>query len=103
MLTAIIEPSKTISDQYGSQQLLTTDGKVLLGRAVEIGDEYYVFTVDVDAKPVIVKKSDVESVVSSKISQMPLGLIDSLNENELRDLMAYVMSAGDRKAKVYRD
>jgi mono/diheme cytochrome c family protein len=59
--------------------------------------------VDVDAKPVIVKKSDVESVVSSKISQMPLGLIDSLNENELRDLMAYVMSAGDRKAKVYRD
>jgi putative heme-binding domain-containing protein len=103
MLTAIIEPSKTISDQYGSQQLLTTDGQVLLGRAVEIGDEYYVFTVDVDAKPVIVKKSDVESVVSSKVSQMPIGLIDSLNENELRDLMAYIMSAGDRKAKVYRD
>jgi hypothetical protein len=76
---------------------------VLLGRAVEIGDEYYVFTVDVDAKPVIVKKSDVESVVSSKVSQMPIGLIDSLNENELRDLMAYIMSAGDRKAKVYRD
>jgi cytochrome c1 len=34
---------------------------------------------------------------------MPIGLIDSLNENELRDLMAYIMSAGDRKAKVYRD
>ena len=103
MLTAIIEPSKVISDQYGSQQLLTSDGKVLVGRAVEIGDEYYVYTVDVDAKPVVVKKTEVESIVSSKISQMPLDLIDGLNEDELKDLIAYLMSAGDENAKVYKD
>ncbi|HUP77874.1 MAG TPA: c-type cytochrome [Pirellula sp.] len=103
MLAAIIEPSRVISDQYGSQQVLTNDGTVLVGRAVEIGDEYYVYTVDVDAKPKVIKKADVESIVSSKISQMPLGLIDGLNEEELKDLMAYVMSAGDRRARVYRD
>ena len=103
MLNAIIEPSKVISDQYGSQQVLTSDGTVLVGRAVEIGDEYYVYTVDVDAKPKVIKKADVESIVSSKISQMPLGLIDGLSEEELKDLMAYVMSAGDRRARVYRD
>ena len=103
MLTAIIEPSKVISDQYGSQQLLTNDGKVLVGRAVEIGDEYYVYTVDVDAKPVVVKKTEVESIVSSKISQMPLALIEGLNEDELKDLIAYLMSAGDKNAKVYKD
>ena len=44
-----------------------------------------------------------ESVVSSKISQMPLGLIDGLNVEELKDLMAYIMAAGDKKAKVYLD
>ena len=103
MLTAIVEPSKVISDQYGSQQVLTSDGTVLVGRAVEIGEEYYVYTVDVDAKPVVVKKSDVESIVSSKISQMPLGLIDGLNEEELKDLLAYVMAAGDKKAKVFKN
>jgi len=103
MLAAIVEPSKVISDQYGSQQVLTSDGTVLVGRAVEIGEEYYVYTVDVDAKPVVVEKSDVESIVSSKISQMPLGLIDGLNEEELKDLLAYVMAAGDKKAKVFKD
>ena len=103
MLNAIIEPSKVISDQYGSHQVLTSDGTVLVGRAVEIGDEYYVYTIDVDAKPKVIKKSDIESLVSSKISQMPIGLIDGLNEEELKDLMAYIMSAGDRRARVYRN
>ncbi len=103
MLTAIVEPSKVISDQYGSQQVLTIDGTVLVGRAVEIGDEYYVYTVDVNAKPVVVKKSEVDSIVSSKTSQMPLGLIDGLNADELKDLMAYVMAAGDKKAKVFTE
>ena len=103
MLNAIVEPSKVISDQYGSQQLLTSDGTVLVGRAVEIGDEYYVYTVNADAKPIVVKKSDVESIVASKISQMPEGLIDTLNPEELKDLMAYVMSAGDKKASVYKE
>ncbi len=102
MLNAIVEPSKIISDQYGSQQLLTSEGKVLVGRTVEIGDEYYVYTVDADAKPVIVAKDDVETIQESKLSQMPLGLIDSLNEEELKDLMAYLIAAGDKKASVYK-
>ena len=102
MLNAIIEPSKVISDQYGSQQLLTSDGKVLVGRVVPIGDEYYVYTVDTDAKPVIIAKEDVETIQESKLSQMPLGLIDGLNEDELKDLMAYLIAAGDKKASVYK-
>jgi putative heme-binding domain-containing protein len=102
MLDAIIEPSKAISDQYGSQQVLTTDGKTLVGRAVEIGDELYVYTADVEAKPVVLKKEDVEQVSPSKVSQMPTGLIDALNDDELRHLMAYIMAAGDNRARVYK-
>lgn len=102
MFDAIIDPSKAISDQYGSQQVLTTDGKLLVGRTVEIGDEYYVYTVDADAKPVVLKKSDVEQVQPSKVSQMPVGLIDGLNEDELKDLFAYIMAAGEKRASYYR-
>ncbi|MFN9917683.1 MAG: c-type cytochrome, partial [Pirellulaceae bacterium] len=79
MLDAILEPSKAISDQYGSNQLLTQDGRVLIGRTVEIGDEYYVYTADPNAKPVILKKDQVEEVTPSKLSQMPAGLVDTLN------------------------
>ncbi len=102
MLDAIIEPSKAISDQYGSQQVLTADGKTLVGRAVEIGDELYVYTADAEAKPVVLKKDDIEQVTPSKLSQMPAGLIDALNEDELRDLIAYLMAAGDNRAKIYK-
>ncbi len=51
MIDAILEPSKAISDQYGSHQVVTDDGKVYVGRAVEIGDEYYVYLAEADAKP----------------------------------------------------
>jgi putative heme-binding domain-containing protein len=102
MLDAIIEPSKAISDQYGSHQVLTADGTVLVGRVVEIGDEIYVYKADADAKPVILKKSQVEELVPSKVSQMPVGLINSLNPDELKELMAYLMASGDSRAKVYK-
>ena len=102
MLEAIVEPSKAISDQYGSQQVLTTEGQSFVGRAVTIGEEVYIYTIDADAKPVVIAKSDVEEMKESKVSQMPVGLLDQLNEQEVRDLMAYLMSAGDPKSTVYQ-
>jgi putative heme-binding domain-containing protein len=102
MLEAIVEPSKAISDQYGSQQVLTTEGQSFVGRAVTIGEEVYIYTIDADAKPVVIAKSDVEEMKESKVSQMPVGLLDQINEQEVRDLMAYLMSAGDPKSTVYQ-
>jgi putative heme-binding domain-containing protein len=102
MLDAIIEPSKAISDQYGSHQIRTDEGTVLVGRVVEIGDEIYVYKADTDAKPVILKKSQIDELVPSKVSQMPVGLIDTLNPEELQDLLAYLMAGGDSRAKVYK-
>ena len=102
MLDAIIEPSKAISDQYGSHQVLTEEGTVFVGRTVEIGDEYYIYTADISGKPTIIKKVDVDQITPSKLSQMPAGLIDTLNEQELKDLIAYLLASGDRKAKYYQ-
>lgn len=102
LIDAIIEPSKVISDQYGSQQIVTSSGKVIVGRAVEIGNEYYVYTIDADAKPMILAKDDVDEIKPSKISQMPVGLIDSLNPEELKDLIAYMLASGDPRAAIYK-
>ncbi|XZE21414.1 c-type cytochrome [Pirellulaceae bacterium SH449] len=102
MLESIIEPSKAISDQYGSQQILTADGQSFVGRAVEIGNEIYIYTIDADAKPIVLAKDEIEEMKESKVSQMPVGLLDQLNEQEVRDLMAYLMTAGDSKSRVYK-
>ena len=102
LLDNIITPSKVISDQYGSHQVLTSDGKSLVGRAVEVEDKLYVYTIDADAPPQIIPKEDVEAMQVSKVSQMPVGLIDPLSAEELKDLIAYLLSGGNRRHAVYR-
>ncbi len=103
LIDAIVEPSKAISDQYGSQQLVTVDGQVIVGRAVEIGNEYYVYTVNTEVKPLVIKKDEVESITPSKLSQMPVGLLDNLNPEELKDLIAYMLAGGDERTPEFRN
>jgi putative heme-binding domain-containing protein len=102
MLDSVLEPSKVISDQYGSQQLLTTDGRVLVGRVVSIGDQLYVYTVDGGNQPQVIQRDDVDEMHVSQVSQMPVGLIDPLNDQELLDLIAYLQAAGSREDQRYR-
>ena len=42
-----------------------------------------------------VAKDDVESVKPSPVSLMPEKLLQPLNENEVLDLLAYMLSRGD--------
>lgn len=102
LMEAIIEPSKAISDQYGSHQILTADGVTLVGRVVEIGDELHVYTADVNQPPQVVHRDDVEQMAVSSVSQMPTGTIDTLNAEELKHLIAYILSGGDRRAEYFR-
>ena len=38
-----------------------------------------------------IRRAEVESITPSGISPMPAGLINTLNEDELRDLLAYLL------------
>ena len=48
-----------------------------------------------------VKRGDVESIEPSKVSMMPEGLLNSLNEDEIQDLIAFLLSSGDRQNKMF--
>jgi hypothetical protein len=49
-----------------------------------------------------VKRSELVSAEPSKTSPMPEGLINTLKQDEILDLVAYLLSAGDSKAKMFR-
>jgi hypothetical protein len=49
-----------------------------------------------------VKVTEVQTKKGSKISMMPGGLINSMNAEELKDLIAYFVSCGDKKHKIFR-
>lgn len=98
----IIDPSKIISDQYQSSIVLTADGRSLTGLMSEADGKVIVYPADVNAEAVYLDADDVEAIKPSPISQMPKGLIDGLNGEELRDLLAYLMSGGDpNDRKIY--
>ena len=104
LLESVVEPSKVISDQYANVIITTTDGKVVIGRIVNLGgDTLHVNTnmLDPNAQAHVNRKK-VESIETSKVSPMPEGLLDTLKEDEIADLMAFLLSRGDRKAKFFK-
>jgi hypothetical protein len=44
----------------------------------------------------------VEAMEKSKVSMMPTGLLDTFKEDEILDLVAYLLSRGDRSNPMFR-
>ncbi len=103
VLESIVDPSAVISDQYGSKVVTATGDRVAVGLVVEGDAEVKVYQADSSTPPAVFARGDVQSIEDSPISQMPSGLINALNPEELRDLVAYLMSGGDKRAKEFKD
>ena len=103
LLESTIDPSKEISDQYGAVEIRTHSGKLVVGRIVNLNaNNIQVNTNMLDpGKNESVDRNDVESMKPSKTSLMPAGLLDTMKEDEVLDLMAYLLSRGDRKHKMF--
>ena len=104
MLESIIDPSKTISDQYAATQFTLANGSSIIGRLTDQDNVSF----SVSRNPYspdqveVIKKKDVVAMRYSPISSMLPGLINSLNEEELKDLMAYLMTGGNAKDPVFK-
>jgi putative heme-binding domain-containing protein len=104
MAEAIVEPSKVISDQYKASVIRTTDDKTITGKIVsEVNGKYTVVTDPEDSTKVVeLKKEDVADIKPSNISLMPEKLLNGLNENEVLDLLAYMLSRGDPNHPMFK-
>ncbi len=104
ILESIVLPSKQISDQYEAIQIITVNGKVINGRIVNLsGDTFRVNTNMLDPNAMVnVNRNDIEEMVPSKSSMMPNGLLNTLTEQEVLDLMAYLLSRGDRNHAMFK-
>ena len=103
MLEAIISPSKTISDQYGSTVFYLKTGGSLMGRLIrQDNDKYYISQNPFDTQTIKeVLKKNVARTRVSEVSPMLPGMINGLNPEELKDLMAYLKSGGNPAHPVY--
>jgi len=92
MLTAIIKPSEVISDQYNFSILHLKDKSQVYGRIIK-EDATHVFVASSAFNLTLqtpIEKSKIIKRTASPVSPMPPSLINSLNPDELRDLMLFL-------------
>jgi putative heme-binding domain-containing protein len=98
VLTELIEPSKVINEKYRTTVFELKNGKVVSGLVVaQTEKEIHLRSNPLDQKddrPIVIKRDEIDEKTESKVSLMPIGLLNSLTEDEVLDLMAYVLSGG---------
>lgn len=104
LLESVVEPSKVISDQYAAVTISTTDGQIVTGRIMNLnGDGIMLNTNMLDPDAIKnVNRKRIDTMETSKVSMMPAALLDGFDEDEIADLMAFLLSRGDRNNKMFR-
>jgi putative heme-binding domain-containing protein len=104
LLESIMEPSKVVSDQYAPSVFTLENGDTVTGRIINLGSDNITVNVNMfdPNGNVGIDRKQVISIEPSKISMMPEGLLNMLEKNEIMDLMAYVLSRGDRNHAMFR-
>jgi putative heme-binding domain-containing protein len=104
MLESIINPNKTVSDQYAATQFMLRNGTSVIGRLTNQDKMAYYISQNPYAPDDVEKilKKNVLSMKYSPVSSMLPGLINSLNGEELKDLMAYLMAGGSESNAMFK-
>jgi putative membrane-bound dehydrogenase-like protein len=93
LLEAIMFPSARLEQSYHSTKVLTTEGQVyngLIRKQIDANSFELQLTAD---KSIIIKKDEIEEMSSSLVSVMPAGLAELLTDQELSDLLAFLVSS----------
>ena len=103
VLMSIVQPNAVLSDQYANSVIGRVDGGKTIGRILnEEGDKLELSVNPFDPSVTIsVNRSDILSIDRSPDSPMPVGLINSLNAQEVADLLAYLVSGANPKDSLY--
>ncbi len=102
LLEALLEPSREVPDRYRDTVLVTVDGAVFTGRVEQRDGRSLRLAVRSPREELLEFELDeIAELAESPISAMPLGLLDTLTEAEIQDLLAYVLSGADPAAAAF--
>ncbi len=91
MLLAIVNPSAEIREGFENYSVETKNGRSLSGFLIEQDNQSIVLR-GLDNQNNHLTRSDLSELRPAGISLMPEGLLDGLQEDQIRDLFAYIRS-----------
>ncbi|MGE4618458.1 MAG: family 16 glycoside hydrolase [Planctomycetota bacterium] len=86
---AILEPSRDISDQY-QWSVVTTANDLVVGRILRNDSGTLILNTDPFGYQPFTITEPILSIEPSRVSSMPPGLLDGLNEGQIRDLWVFL-------------
>lgn len=103
ILEHTIDPGKEVSDQYAATVFTMKDGSSITGRLISEENGNYVVSQNPFAPDVLrqVPKADVVSTKLSKVSLMLPGLLGQLNDEEIKDLVAFMVAGGNAQHEAF--
>lgn len=93
LLSNILDPNAVIQDDYKLVVLTTRDGRTYSGNVATENDRQLTLKV-VGQQDVVLNLSDIQSRQTLEVSLMPEGLLATLSDQEVIDLVGYLQSPG---------
>jgi putative membrane-bound dehydrogenase-like protein len=92
LLGNILDPSGEIQDDYKMVVVTTRDGRTYVGNVVKENERQVTLRV-VGQDAVAINKSDIQTREVTPVSMMPSGLLETLSDKEITELVAYLKTA----------
>lgn len=91
MVPSIVDPSAAIREEFTNFAVFMNDGRTLTG-LIQDQNTRTVTLRGVENQTTLVDRDQIETLKALPVSLMPDGLMTRLNDQEIRDLFAYLMS-----------
>ena len=92
LLENIFDPSALVAADFKVSILVLTDGRVITGVIVEQNDR--TLTVQTQQERMTILRTDIDETKPTSVSLMPDAVTQSLTEQQVRDLIGYLMAPG---------
>lgn len=95
LLKSILEPSQQMAPEYQPRTIILNDGRTFTGIRLR---SYVKETIrDANGQNRTFDRNDVDSIIESPTSFMPSGLVHTLTDRELKDLIAFLENDSHQK------
>jgi len=84
-------PSAEVREGFETYQALTEDGRIVTGFLVDRDNQVVVLR-GADGQNVTLAQAEIEELLPQRKSLMPEGVLRELNDQQIRDLFAYLRS-----------
>ncbi len=91
LLENIVDPSATVSKNFKLSVVLLEDGRVLNGIVLQRTEKTLMLQMATDQ--VVVQRAEIDEISEAPVSMMPDNLLNVLSDQQIQNLIAYLMSS----------